>query len=138
LAVLLFSIYNFAALATTLPCADALLTEKGWKVKGSININPTSNWLKSLLEDFPQDFSAAATFKMYSTSAQNWVELTLIDNFTTPQSEMYGDILWIRDLLTKDLIELRWYDGQKVSVLYAKNYQTCATNLVPFVDNSLY
>jgi hypothetical protein len=75
---------------------------------------------------------------MYSSQARSWVELTSVDSSQTPSDEMSGDILWIRDLDTQKVIEIRWYENNKIYVLYNNIYQPCATNLIPFVDNSLF
>ncbi len=119
-------------------CVDKNLINLNWSVERGANLEGASSKLLELVHKNPKQYVDKKSFKMYSSIARRWVELVTIDFLPTPHDEMFGDILWIHDLETKELAEIRWYKDGQVYVKYNSEYQICATNLVPFVDNSLY
>lgn len=119
-------------------CSDQDLKELGWAVRSSSRVQATSERLWNLTQESPDVYGDEAVYKMYSTVARNWVELVSVDSTLTPSDEMLGDILWIRDLDSQEVVEVRWYEGGRVKVQYDLDYQPCATNAVPMVTNSLY
>ncbi len=129
-----YSLFSFGQLR----CPDTDLSKKGWDIKQVSNLDTMSEKLKKPIISHPAEYSVEGTYKMYSTIARTWVELHSVDSLATPKNEMFGDMLWISDLQTGELIELRWYEAQKVHVAYNPDYQSCATHLIPIADNSLF
>ncbi|MBT4762517.1 MAG: hypothetical protein HOO06_12525 [Bdellovibrionaceae bacterium] len=129
---------NSFVLAANNNCPDNALLNLNWSVEKRESVTDLAYELERQVDVHPKNFKEKKVFKMYSSIAKRWVELTSVDSIVTPENEMMGDILWIRDLETKEAAEVRWYAHGKIFVIYNSSFQSCATNLVPYVDNSLY
>ena len=75
---------------------------------------------------------------IFSPAAGRIVKYEAYDRLSTPRNTMYGDIVFITDSESGDLLELRWFDGQKKHVVFNDKLQRGVTELIPPVKNSLY
>ncbi len=73
------------------------------------------------------------------------IELESWDDQRTETLEMYGDIVFIRDPITRQLIEIRWYENGVKHFSVDTNIKhpivgvsTCAMPYYPFVTNALF
>jgi len=91
-------------------------------------------WLDIEQDNFVEDLSGI----IRSTSANTHVYVTSFDHLSTPQTHMYGDVVFIVNHWDDTPLEVRWFSKGKKYVAYNKNYQSCATNVIPVAVNTLF
>lgn len=96
--------------------------------------NKVDQWLENDQDSFIEDLSGT----IYSRSARTHVAVTSFDHTQTPQSKMYGDIVFIVDHWDNTPIEVRWYKNGKKYISYNSKIQKCATSVVPIAVNALF
>ena len=59
------------------------------------------------------------------------------DAKTTPQMTMFGDYAFIENATNHEMVELRWYDGNKRNVVINPKFLRCMSESAPYVENSV-
>ena len=127
-------VFGFNTFAT---CSNEALSELGFKVetaKFTKNSAKILKWLANDQEQFVDDIET----KFFSTQYGAYVQFNSYDHLSTPQMEMFGDIVVIRDLNSNEVLEVRWYKNSVKYISYNSNKQNCASDLVPYADNALF
>ena len=75
---------------------------------------------------------------IFSSSANAMVHVQSYDALVTPRDVMWGDLVIMRDWRTGENVEVRWYDDNGKHLAYNRDYQKCATNVVPMAYNTLF
>lgn len=66
------------------------------------------------------------------------LDAMMFDNLKTPQDEMYGDFAILEIVNdTRDLVEVRWYDGDKRNIVFNPKFLNCMSESAPYVDNAV-
>lgn len=73
-----------------------------------------------------------------SSVSRTFLRVTSFDHLGTASDLMIGDVVILEEAFNKTPAEIRWFDGGQKYVAYDKSQTPCATNLIPFVENSLY
>jgi nucleoside diphosphate kinase len=132
---LLVSIFTFSN--TAFACADSVLENKGFEIHNSEMFEEKTkeiiNWYENNMDTFSTDLNG----KVWSTELNGFVHIKTFDNSMTPQSEMFGDIMFVTELFSGELVEMRWYKNSKKNIIYNSSIQSCATNVVPYAVNAL-
>jgi len=120
-------------------CAtDCALLDKGWAVHSSKKFSLISREIIIKFRKNRNNYVHDTDGYISSPHSKKTFKYVTYDNEETPQLEMYGDIFFLTDPETGQLIELRWYDGRKRHVIYNCECQSCAFDIVPMVKNCLF
>ncbi len=119
-------------------CVNAELVAKGFKFSNKKSFSTISKNINKWFNNSNNEFEADYESPMYSTSYKGYVTVTAFDNLVTPQDEMYGDIVFIKDRFSNELIEVRWYQNSMKLIAFNKELQSCPTEVVPLVENALF
>lgn len=95
--------------------------------------NKAEKWLNQNKEQFRDDLSGT----IYSSVASQMVVIESFDYLLTPQTEMFGDVVFMETFRGKEPVEVRWYENGKKNLAYNTKIQNCATNTIPFAINAL-
>ncbi len=133
-------------LVSSIPCraeedsstTAGYLIVQGWEVHESRNFASVSQRvLADCAEEKDQYVYDTGGF-LFSRAAGRIVRYDVYDRLTTPHREMYGDIVFLTDPENGELLELRWFDGEKRHLIFNGERQKRVTGLVPIVINSLF
>ncbi|WP_127717377.1 hypothetical protein [Halobacteriovorax sp. HLS] len=127
-------LFGFNTFAT---CSNEALSEIGFKIESTkfhSNTKKVLNWLSHDEDFFVDDIET----KFFSTQYGGYVQFNSYDHLSTPQMEMYGDIVVIRALSSDEVLEVRWYKNGIKHISYNAKKQGCASDLVPYADNALF
>lgn len=117
---------------------DINLKSLGWVVHSSSNFKPISRRVLAKFSEEGADYVYDTRFVIYCSLCNRIMKFESYDRLATPHDEMYGDIVFITDIESDELIGLRWYDGQTNHVVFNHGYQCCVTSRIPRVMNCLF
>jgi hypothetical protein len=117
--------------------ASALMA-RGWMVHEPKDFVPITQKVGFLSAEGKADYVYDTGGFFYSSVAGRIVKYEAFDKLATPQNKMYGDIVFITDPESGDLLELRWFDGDMKHVVFNNKLLRGVTELIPPVTNSLY
>ena len=117
--------------------ADALIT-RGWVVHESKDFVPVTRQAMTRYIAGKADYVYDTGGFFFSPAAGRIVKYEAYDRLATPRNTMYGDIVFITDSESGELLELRWFDGHMKHVVFNDTLQHGVTDLIPPVINSLY
>ena len=143
LMVMLFASFSQAesGLTNMTVCkTDKVLKSKSWvvyKMNFKKHLNRALNWMQEDAEYFKVEGNSKNTV-IRSSVANRFLRVLSYDHIVTPRDLMIGDVVILEDAFDKTPVEVRWFDGNRKYVAYSKAETPCATNLIPFVVNSLY
>ena len=100
--------------------------------KASVKL--VNKWMQQEWTLFQDDLNSV----IFSSSANALVRVKTMDYTATPQDVMWGDVVVMTDFKTKKIVEVRWFKNGKKYFSYDKNYQECATNVIPMAYNTLF
>jgi hypothetical protein len=121
-----------------LSSADITLTSLGWVVHSSSDFKHISRQVLAKFSEERADRVYDTRFVIYCSICYRLVNFESYDSLSTPRDEMYGDIVFITDPVSDELIGLRWYDGQTNHVVFDDGRQCCVTDRIPRAKNCLF
>lgn len=121
------------------PCIDANLEGVGFEFRKASKFlkdaKDMQQWLKQDSKDFVEDMDSP----VWSEPYKGYVFVESYDYLPTPQIEMFGDVLIIRDHFNREkVLEVRWYENGQKYISFDREEQACATPLFPYADNALF
>jgi len=121
------------------PCIDTDLQGVGFEFRKAgqflKDAKNMTEWLTLDDENFVEDMDSPVWSAPYS----GYVFVQSYDYLPTPQMEMFGDILIIRDHFKREnIVEVRWYKNGQKYISFDRDQQRCATPLFPYADNALF
>ncbi|MBW1799891.1 MAG: hypothetical protein JRJ85_04095 [Deltaproteobacteria bacterium] len=134
--VLMFSVRCWAD--ENVDSAANTLVKRGWVVHETKDFVRFSRQIMAQYVDSKADYVYDTGGFFFSPTAGRIVKYESYDRLATPRNKMYGDIVFITDTESSELIELRWFDGVIKHVIFNSAFQHGVTDLIPPVKNSLY
>lgn len=132
-------ILSFLTVQASAECrSDQQLNNAGWVIHSSHQFKSLSQKIAAQFEAQGNDYIFDVESNFFSSVASKMARMQSFDRVSTPQNIMYGDIVFIRDVHSENLIELRWFDGKSKHVVFDGSQQTCVTNLMPYAVNALF
>ncbi|MCB0341437.1 MAG: hypothetical protein H6626_13860 [Pseudobdellovibrionaceae bacterium] len=120
-------------------CAsNQALLSLGWYVHEAENFSQLAQQQTDLMSHQRNLYRPDTEGVVYSSSAHRLVRLESYDKITTAAGEMYGDLLFIMVPETRELIEIRWYEDGLRHTAYSREFQNCASNMIPDQPNALF
>lgn len=117
-----------------LQCESAIALERvGFVEKGHFK-STVEKLLKKTKNT--QQFVDEMDQKFFHSLEKRWARLLSKDSLLTATEEMAGDVVFISDLKTDEIMEVRWYEnGHR---MFAVKSGVCPAKLIPMAENSLY
>lgn len=128
---LLFSVNTWSQCSS-----DIALKAQGFKVHTKNfqkYFSQAEKWLEQDQEQFIDDLSGT----IYSSVASQMVTIHSFDYLLSPQSVMFGDIVFMETFYGKTPVEVRWFENGQKHLAYNSQVQNCATNTIPYAVNAL-
>ena len=120
-------------------CRSTSSLEKGnWKIHSSSRFQELSSEVVEKFQANQQQYQRNMQTRLYSRNARRPILVSSFDNHLTPKDQMFGDVLFIEDLNTGDLIEIRWFADGRRQLVFNSEAQPCPANWIPWTANSLY
>lgn len=117
---------------------DAKLKNMGWVVVRTPSLESffqkLQSWQQSESDKFVDDLNG----NFFSSVAKKFLVVKTYDFLPTPQSIMYGDLVYYFNHQTEELVEARWYKDGKKHVAYDSSQTPCATNNIPIAENTIF
>lgn len=135
--VLIALFISITTLAGT-ACPNRELEKEGFNIHPGRTFKKDVKFLETWIKLDAHQFILDVSARYYSTQYNGYVKMVSLDFIPTRQSEMFGDVVFIKDLESGETLEVRWYDNKSKHISYNRKRQSCASSLIPMVDNALF
>ncbi|PIK13586.1 hypothetical protein [Halobacteriovorax sp. JY17] len=119
-------------------CVSSSLKKIGFGFASKKEFSVIENNVKKWVQDNEQDFILDYESRMFSSVYGKFVLVTSLDNIQTSEDEMFGDVVFIRDLNSGKILEIRWFQHGLKLVAFDRKMQSCPTAVVPLAENTLF